>query len=567
LALGILLFSTCKKYDPKRITKITTKEVVTKNQTSINALGFIIDLSDDANHKEFGFCYDTQQNPTVANTKKSLGIAKKGEFSAFLDNLLPGTLYYIRTYVFENDMVFYGEEKSIKTQDVFTIPTLSTIAATGISPTGATCGGDISNTGGDVITQSGVCYATTQNPTTTNTKTTDGSTSGAFTSVLSGLTPVTTYYVRAYATNSQGTAYGNEISFTTTTSQNTNFPSLTTTSVSNISSTTAIGGGNITAQGSSSITARGVCWSTTTAPTTANSKTTNGTGIGIYTSNITGLTANTTYFVRAYATNTQGTSYGSEISFTTFTLTTYPGTMITVTGGTFQMGSSGGYSDELPIHSVTLSSYKISKYEVTNAEFAAFLNAYGQSTVKTGTYAGQTMINASSGSYDWGLHQSGNTWTPVTGKENFPIINVTWYGATEFCKFYGLRLPTEAEWEFAARGGTSSQNYLYAGSNTIDVVAWYTSNSGATTHAVGTKTGNEIGIYDMTGNVWEWCSDWYGTYSSTAETNPIGVSSGSFHVIRGGSWSNDATKGRAADRGNSVPEGSIFEGFRVCKTL
>jgi formylglycine-generating enzyme required for sulfatase activity len=152
-----------------------------------------------------------------------------------------------------------------------------------------------------------------------------------------------------------------------------------------------------------------------------------------------------------------------------------------------------------------------------------------------------------------GLVKSGATWAPATGKGNYPIINVTWYRANEFCKYYGGRLPTEAEWEFAARGGNSSKNYLYSGSNTVGDVAWYVGNA-SYTNTVGTKTANELGIYDMSGNVYEWCNDWYDVYLSSGQTNPTGASGGTYRVLRGGSWFNyNYSTCRASERDYSVP--------------
>lgn len=126
-----------------------------------------------------------------------------------------------------------------------------------------------------------------------------------------------------------------------------------------------------------------------------------------------------------------------------------------------------------------------------------------------------------------------------------------------------FRLPTEAEWEFAARGGNASEGYTYSGSNTVGDVAWYGSYSSSKTHEVATKAPNELGIYDMRGNVWEWCQDWYGSYSSSAQTNPTGPTSGSNRVIRGGSWySSDGC--RVAYRGDLMPSlGSSDYGFRL----
>ena len=196
------------------------------------------------------------------------------------------------------------------------LPTLSTTTASAISATTASSGGNITSDGGGSITARGVCWSTSQNPTISlSTKTSDGTGTGSFASSLTSLSSNTLYYVRAYASNSAGTAYGNQISFTTATVV---LPTLSTTAASAISSTTATSGGNITSDGGGSITARGVCWSTSQNPTIAlSTKTSDGTGSGSFTSSLTGLSPNTLCYVRAYATNAAGTAYGNQISFTT----------------------------------------------------------------------------------------------------------------------------------------------------------------------------------------------------------------------------------------------------------
>ena len=195
-----------------------------------------------------------------------------------------------------------------------TVPSVSTSPVSIISNSSATSGGNISSDGGTNVTVRGVCWGLSANPTIADSKTTDANGTGPFISSMTGLTPGNTYYVRAYATNSAGTAYGNEISFIIPSVVP---PTLTTTSPSSITSTTATSGGNIISDGGADVTARGVCWSTSLNPTIANNKTTDGTGTGIFTSSITGLTLGNTYYVRAYATNSAGTAYGNEISFTT----------------------------------------------------------------------------------------------------------------------------------------------------------------------------------------------------------------------------------------------------------
>ena len=152
----------------------------------------------------------------------------------------------------------------------------------------------------------------------------------------------------------------------------------------------------------------------------------------------------------------------------------------------------------------------------------------------------------------------------------FQLKNVSWNDIQEFITKLNaqtgkkFRLPTEAEWEYAARGGNQSKGYKYSGSNSISDVAWYDDNSGDKTHPVGQKTPNELGIYDMSGNVWEWCQDWYGDYSSSSQTNPTGPSSGSYRVLRGGSWNNGARNCRVSNRGSYNPDSRSYRsGFRL----
>ena len=189
------------------------------------------------------------------------------------------------------------------------LPVLVTTAVTAITGTTATSGGTVTSDGGEPVTSRGVVWGTS--PGSSTYSATTGSGIGAFSTNLTSLSAATTYYVRAFATNSVGTAYGNELNFTTA-----SVPTVTTTAITNITENSATSGGTVTATGGAAITAQGVCWSTTANPTISNSFTTSGTTTP-FTSNLTGLTASTTYYVRAYATNSVGTSYGSQISFTT----------------------------------------------------------------------------------------------------------------------------------------------------------------------------------------------------------------------------------------------------------
>ena len=242
---------------------------------------------------------------------------------------------------------------------------------------------------------------------------------------------------------------------------------------------------------------------------------------------------------------------------------------VLVKSGEFMMGSpeneNGRWDDETQ-HLVTLTQdYYIGKYEVTNTQYADFLNA--MCIGGNGIYNGNILIYESNlwGSpYDWGLSHVDGSWRPVSGYENHPVVFVTWYGANEFCKWVGGRLPTEAEWEFAARGGNKSNGYIYSGNNNLNEICWYWENSSNSTHPVEKKQSNELGICDMSGNVWEWCSDWWDTYSTIAETNPTGPVAGDVRVIRGGCWSSFARYCRVANRSNDYSSCSYHAlGFRV----
>lgn len=205
---------------------------------------------------------------------------------------------------------------------ILAVPALTTSSLSSITQTTASGGGEITSDGGAAITARGVVWSTSANPTVAlSTKTSDGTGKGIFTSNITGLAANTKYYVRAYATNRVGTSYGNEVSFTTIPQPT--IPVLTTTAVSSITRIAAASGGNITSDGGAAVTARGVVWSTSINPTVAlSTKTTDGSGTGNFSSNVTNLTANTTYYLRAYATNSIGTAYGNEINFTTASIPT-----------------------------------------------------------------------------------------------------------------------------------------------------------------------------------------------------------------------------------------------------
>jgi hypothetical protein len=263
-----------------------------------------------------GVCWSTSQNPTIADniTNNGTGI---GSYSSSLTNLNVSTTYYIRAYAINEVGTAYGSQISLTTTNISAaLPTLTTSSASSISINSGTCGGTVTSDGGSAVTQRGVCWSTNQNPTISDNITNDGTGLGSFTSSLTNLNASTTYFVKAYAINGMGTAYGNQISFTTANISMT-LPTLTTVSASAISVNSSVSGGTITSDGGSAVTQRGVCWSTNQNPTIADNITNNGTGIGSFSSSLTNLSANTAYYTRAYAINGVGTAYGNQISFTT----------------------------------------------------------------------------------------------------------------------------------------------------------------------------------------------------------------------------------------------------------
>jgi len=288
---------------------LTTTELSSMTSTSATSGGNIPN-NGGAEVTARGVCWSTTENPTITDSKTTDGTGS-GSFTSSITILTPGATYYFRAYATNSIGTAYGNQLNKTTTAILSIISTTTVSA--ITSVTAISGGNITNNGGAEVTARGVCWSTNQNPTIANSKTTDGVGSGSFSSSISGLNPGVTYYIRAYATNNIGTAYGDQITTTTIAT----LPMINTTDASAITSTTASSGGNITNNGGAVITARGVCWSLSTSPSIVDNKTIDGTGVGSFTSNITGLTANTTYHVRAYATNSVNTAYGNEYSFNT----------------------------------------------------------------------------------------------------------------------------------------------------------------------------------------------------------------------------------------------------------
>lgn len=257
-----------------------------------------------------GVCWGTAINPEITGDHTIDG-AGTGEFTSTITGLTPNTVYHVRAYATNSVGTSYGDDVTTSTGGAIP-PSVLTTQPTATSTTIET-GGNVTAIGSSAVTARGVCWGTATEPTIAGNHTTDGAGLGNYFSTITGLTPSTTYYVRAYATSADGTAYGFEYTIATLAPQ----PPTVTTTAGVPTATTITTGGNVTSEGTTPVTARGVCWGTATGPTVAGNHTTNGSGAGEFTSTITGLNPVTTYFVRAYATSATGTSYGSEITVKT----------------------------------------------------------------------------------------------------------------------------------------------------------------------------------------------------------------------------------------------------------
>ena len=265
--------------------------------------------------------------------------------------------------------------------------------------------------------------------------------------------------------------------------------------------------------------------------------------------------------------------------------------LVTIPGGTFDMGDSfgEGNSNELPVHPVTLSSFKMSKHDITNAQYAEFLNSVYPEQIKvvggviyavSDTSNSEPYFGTRAASFYSHIDFSGGVFTVLFkgGRDmsDDPVVDISWYGANAFCDYYGYSLPTEAQWEYAARGGLSGNRFPWG--NTITQSQANYSSGGYNpiwddgifplTSPVGSYSANGYGLHDMAGNVWEWCSDWYNSsyYNISPNTNPTGPTAGIYRVIRGGSWNYTASFCRVAYRNSyGHPYYRSFNiGFRVC---
>jgi hypothetical protein len=353
------------------------------------------------------------------------------------------------------------------------VPDLTTTSVTNVTQTTATSGGNVISDGGFGVSARGVCWSTSQYPTFSDSHTTDGSGTGVFISAISRLTLHTTYYVRAYAINSEGTSYGNQVTFTTTV-LNPILPTVTTTAATNITTTTVTSGGNVTSDGGASVTARGVCWSTSSNPTLANNITTDGSGTGVFVSNLTGLNPNTLYYVKAYATNSMGTTYGDEVSFTTLPVGFTCGSSLPInhlaSGGVAPVDKTVAYG------TVTNIPGELTKCWITS-NLGASQQAIGKDDNTEASAGWYWQFNCQQG-YQYTTTRTPNT-TWITSIDE----NLDWQAANDPCAHElgtGWRIPSSTEWtNVDASGAWTDWNGPWSSALKIHAAGYLSNTTGA----------------------------------------------------------------------------------------
>ena len=274
LSLLLLMAISCGKEivkptgNNKVVITVTNASDISYTTATLNSE--LTNVSGNTSISQHGHCWSTQSSPDISGTHTSLGALATGKtFNSGLTDLLSGTLYYVRPYIIMNTKVVYGNNISFTTTPT-SHPTLTTLAVTNITRITAESGGNISSDGGSAVIARGVCWGTSVNPSLIGNHTSVGTGTGLFVSTLIGLSPATTYYIKAYATNSVGTAYGDQLDFITTSSAS--IPVVTTTSVTGITVSTATSGGNVTSSGGASVTAKGICWSINQTPSISDTQ-------------------------------------------------------------------------------------------------------------------------------------------------------------------------------------------------------------------------------------------------------------------------------------------------------
>ncbi|MEZ5012358.1 MAG: SUMF1/EgtB/PvdO family nonheme iron enzyme [Bacteroidales bacterium] len=527
------------------IPAVSTGKISEIHSRSVSGSGRLL-TDGGADINRYGIVYSKEPIPTTGDEiSKAAG---KSSFIVKLSDLTPFTKYYFRAFATNRFATVYGDEGSFETTGP---PTVITGNPGRILVNGINMTIDVTFNGGHPVTEAGVVYSQLRSPTIDNNVAVMGKGTGKISGLVSGLEPGSSYHLRAYAKNSEGVSYGEELVLFT----KIGIPTVSTTTVTDVDISSATVKGIVSDDGGLDVIEQGFAWDTIPNPTKSGGHFAEvNTESPELSYSIKGLETGTKYFVRAYARNEKGYVYADAKSF----IPLIPVEMIKVKGGTFNMGSESGNETEMPVHTVTLSPFSMSAREVTNTEFARFLNA----NISRITFEGNGEVVLFDGIPVYYLKVYGDDYDKSgfrvhiaysDGKfrvnsecDGFPAILVSWEGAKAFCRWAGGRLPTEAEWEYAAReGGYAS---TYSGGDNIDLLGWYYRNSrnadceltgdSRGIFKTGQKRPNSLGFYDLTGNAAEWCSDIYQAdyYKNSPEVNPAGPEKGLYRVIRGGSW-------------------------------
>ena len=385
-----LVYGAQKLFTTKDGKAALTTTAATEITVSSALVGGNITDDGGAEITEKGICWSKTQSPTVSDEHTTDGTGT-GSFTHRLQQLEASTTYYYCAYATNACGTYYGTTKSFSTTSGR--PTVTTASLSDVTATTAKSGGNVTDNGGFNVTARVICWNTTGNPRINDLHTTNGGGNGNFTSNMTGLTVGTTYYVRAYATNSHGTSYGNEYTLTT----NNGLPVVTTGSVSSITASSAVCDGNVTSDGGFPVTAKGICWSTSQYPTISDSHSNNGNGIGPFNGGIANIQANSTYYVRAYATNTVGTEYGQEVSFTTDNgLPTVTTTPVTKNGNNIVSGGNitddGGFA--ITARGVCYGQYPNPDLTTTYSHTNNGSDAGYYSSIISGSYTGVLYVRA-----------------------------------------------------------------------------------------------------------------------------------------------------------------------------
>jgi len=469
------------------IPTISTSSITSIYRYGANSGGTLID-NGGAPILSSGICWSATSNlPTITDNKTTDGLLSLGTFVSSLTGLTAGVTYNVRAYATNSAGTAYGVTQTFtSTSTTTTIPILTTSVVSAISSTTAITGGTITDQGSTLVSSRGLVYGTSAGSSTYTV--TSGSGAGTFTTTLTGLTQGTRYYVRSFATNVQGTGYGAEISFTTQTTATVS----ATASVTSIAGTTAIGGGTITTDGGATVTSRGLVWGTTSGSSTYSL--TAGTGTGTYTSSITGLNNGTTYFVRAFAVNSIGTTYGPEVQFATPSTATVASTITsTITSSTAILGgvlsSTGGATTSVGIMYTANADFS-GTYTTTTIS----LNADFSGTF-TSTITGLTAVTNYK-ARTFATNAAGTTYGPVISFTTpvAPIVVGSSYGGGVV--YYILRsgdLGYDANIQHGLIAATSDQS---------SAVVWAKTNTniGATAENIGTGLSNTNLIIANQGN-------------------------------------------------------------------